>query len=402
MFNKTISAPVHPIHRRNGDNKAVINWIEDAISKKHIKYYDYKNFSNLEKIGSGGFGNVYRANWKNPHNILALKSLNDVDDATSVEKLVYELNINRDVHPYDNIIKFYGITTENPNDSIKKYMLVMEYADSGTLEKYLKENFNNLTWDNKLKMAYQLACAVSVLHDENIIHRDLHPKNVLVHQNTIKLADFGVSKKIDELIKSQSIDGVVPYVDPKKFTLEKKYSLDKKSDVYSTGVLLWEISSGHQPFKGRSRYSLMVQIPKGLRETPIPNTPADYTKIYTDCWELEADYRPNIHEVVNRLETIIAINNSISDSRSYNSNTNVQRSNPCNSNINNQRPILNSTNDIYSYNSNKGSRINPISSSTNNFHSHSSSRSSRWSVTNSRINSDNEEIEQLIRNINNS
>ena len=60
-----------------------INWIDDAIKKKYIKYYDYKNFLNIKEIGSGGFGMVYRANWKNPRNSLALKSLND----STVKKL---------------------------------------------------------------------------------------------------------------------------------------------------------------------------------------------------------------------------------------------------------------------------------------------------------------------------
>jgi serine/threonine protein kinase len=56
---------------------------------------------------------------------------------------------------------------------MKKYLFVMEYADGGSLQNYLKENFNNLTWEDKYKLAYQLACAVSCLHDEGIVHRDL-------------------------------------------------------------------------------------------------------------------------------------------------------------------------------------------------------------------------------------
>ena len=62
---------------------------------------------------------------------------------------------------------------ENQSDDSKKYLLVMEYADNGTLQKYLKEHFNNLTWNVKFNLALQLAYAVSCLHDEEIIHRDL-------------------------------------------------------------------------------------------------------------------------------------------------------------------------------------------------------------------------------------
>ncbi|CAB4437578.1 unnamed protein product [Rhizophagus irregularis] len=181
--------------------------------------------------------------------------INWIEDA---EKVVDELKIQREVHCYDNIIKFYGITTEIRNDNSKKYMLVMEYADSGTLREYLEKNFKNLTWSDKFKMAHQLAYAVLCLHGENIIHRDLHPRNVLVHQNTIKLADFGLSKRTDEFAKSKSAPGVV-------------------------------------------------------REEPIPNTPKDYEEIYTDCWKYEPNDRPNIEEVVSKLETIIAINNNTNE-----------------------------------------------------------------------------------------
>ncbi|GES83716.1 kinase-like domain-containing protein [Rhizophagus clarus] len=284
----TTSAPAY--WSQNIGNKSYINWIE-------------------KEIGKGSFGKVYRAYWKNFRNTLALKSLNE----NTVEKIVYELKIQREVHFYDNIIKFYGITTKIQEDGSKKYMLVMEYADNGTLRNYLKENFSNLTWNDKFRMAHQLSCAVLFLHDENIIHRDLHSKNVLIHQNTIKLADFGVSKKIDEFVKSKSIDGVVPYVDPQRFILDKKYSLNKKSDVYSIGVLLWEISSGRPPFKGSADYYLIVNIPKGRREVPISDTPEEYVQTYTDCWKNEPDDRPDILEVVTRLETIIAINNSAND-----------------------------------------------------------------------------------------
>ncbi|CAB5345877.1 unnamed protein product [Rhizophagus irregularis] len=198
----------------------------------------------IQEIDSGSYGKVYRASWKNSQGYLALKSFYDLNN-TIAKEIIHEFKLQHQVNFHNNIIRFCGIIIsyeENQVDN-SKYLLVIEYADSGTLRSYLKQHFENLTWTDKFELALQLSSAVLCLHDQGIAHRDLHSNNVLIHQSVIKLTDFGLSKRIEE-------------------------------------------SSNIQP-----------KLHEKVTEAPISDTPEDYIKLYTDCWNSEPDNRPTINQL---------------------------------------------------------------------------------------------------------
>ncbi|RGB31320.1 hypothetical protein C1646_764207 [Rhizophagus diaphanus] len=286
-----------------------IGWLNYSISEEHIRYYEYSDFTNIQQIGNGSYGTVFCVNWKS-NRLFALKSFNN--NKETLKEVVKELKLLRRVDDHENIIRFYGITKmEDTNHQTNKYSLVLEYANNGTLNTYLNKHFNELEWRDKYRLALQLASAVEFLHEKEIIHRDLHANNILIHQDNIKLADFGLSKKIAEASSDTSkILGIIPYVDPKKIN-DRNYKLNKKSDVYSIGVLMWQISSGHEPFKNKGfdyDACLILSILNGNREEMIDGTPVDYNKLYTECWKYETDERPSMQDVVSALGKIISPN----------------------------------------------------------------------------------------------
>ncbi|CAB5206821.1 unnamed protein product [Rhizophagus irregularis] len=147
-----------------------VDWIRKAIENNFITYYDHNEFKNKKKIenSNNSVGKIFKANWNNTNTNLVVKTLYELD----VKKIVNELKAQKEVNFHINILQIYGISKLDD-----QYSLVLEYADGGSLYSYLKKSFTKLEWDDKYCLALQLANAIEYIHNEGIIHYNLHAQN---------------------------------------------------------------------------------------------------------------------------------------------------------------------------------------------------------------------------------
>ncbi|CAB5381006.1 unnamed protein product [Rhizophagus irregularis] len=259
-----------------------------------VNFMSYKELENIVPLVKGGFGEIMKAFWtKKKSHVICKKLIRTTDlKHNLLDAFIHELKIHLRLDYYnDRIIRCLGISFDK---NANEYLLILQYANDGDLQNYLQKKFGKLTWDDKKKLAFQIADGLNYLHNEDILHRDLHSKNIVIHDGNAKITDFGISK-IQNSQKSTA------YI-----------------DIYSFGVLMWEISSGCPPFKSSDNIiTLGLAINSGTRETTISGTPEEYKELYKKCWKQEPEQRPAISEVLGGLERMVksSDNNTIPTSK---------------------------------------------------------------------------------------
>ncbi|GES75241.1 kinase-like domain-containing protein [Rhizophagus clarus] len=263
---------------------------------KLIKEINMNELYDMKNIDGGHFGIISRARWKKTNDYVICKRLKNNESISNkpTEALLHELNMHGRLNFCQRIIRIL-------DEKSKEYMLILEYANGGNLRQYLKQKNSELTWDDKIKLAYQITEGIKYLQGEKILHRDLHSGNIVIHQGEAKIIDLGIAKSTETQTNIHSgVFGSLPYIDP-KILEDHSYKYNEKSDIYSLGVLMWELSSGVPPFIYEIESVLKHQLVNGRREEPVPDTPDEYLQLYESCWDPEPNKRPSICQVFNKL-----------------------------------------------------------------------------------------------------
>jgi serine/threonine protein kinase len=225
-----------------------------------------------KRIGKGGFSNIYKAYDKKNQRMVAIKEICLDTLSKYKESIKRETKIMKNLnHP--NIVKLYDTIIDDTTDNI---YLVLEYLGRGDFSKFLKKR--PLKEKYAKKYLKQLSSGLKYLLENKIIHRDLKPQNILVtNLGDIKIADFGFARYFDNDMVIQTICGSPLYMAP-EIMKNKKYDL--KSDLWSVGVILYEMLIGHAPFRAKNIFDLMKQIERNDVKIPME------TNISDDCRDL--------------------------------------------------------------------------------------------------------------------
>jgi len=250
-----------------------------------------------ELLAEGSSGKVYKGKWKGLE--VALKKFEDDMLSFSMIEFRREVAI-MSILKHPNLVLFYGACTKTKSSLI----IITKFIKKGSLRNLLMDKSFEIPFNFKLKICIEIAQGMAFLHSKDIIHRDLKSLNVLVdEENSMKITDFGTSRIVERATLMTSAIGTVSWMAPEILNNEK-YS--EKADVYSFGIIIWEILSRKIPFEELPSWNIPVAVTKGERPTITKEMNPELVKIMKICWHQKPSKRPSFVEILQELNKLQA------------------------------------------------------------------------------------------------
>ncbi len=241
----------------------------------------------LEKIGTGGMSDVYKAKCHKLNRFVAVKVLKQEfsENANFVSKFKIEAQAAAGLmHP--NIVNVYDV-----GDDRGIYYIVMELVEGITLKKYIEKKAR-LSVKEAISIAIQISMGIEAAHNNHIIHRDIKPQNIIISKDgKVKVTDFGIAKAATSNTITSNVMGSVHYTSPEQ---ARGGFSDEKSDIYSLGITLYEMLTGRVPFNGETTVAIAIKHIQEKMPTPrdyVSEIPISVEQIVLKCTQKSPDRR---------------------------------------------------------------------------------------------------------------
>lgn len=249
------------------------------------------------KVASGSFGDLYRGTYCGQDVAIKILKVERLNDSLQQE-FAQEVFIMRKVR-HKNVVQFIGACTKPPNLSI-----VTEFMSGGSVYEYLQKQKAAMKPATLLKIACDVAKGMDYLHQNHIIHRDLKAANLLMDENeVVKVADFGVARVQANTGVMTAETGTYRWMAPE--VIEHR-PYDHKADIFSYGIVLWELLTGKLPYADLTPLQAAVGVvQKGLRPTIPRGTNSRLAELMERCWHTNPTERPEFSEITKLMQEIL-------------------------------------------------------------------------------------------------
>ncbi|ONK61176.1 uncharacterized protein A4U43_C08F27010 [Asparagus officinalis] len=280
------------------------------IDLSNLQLIKNEDLEELKELGSGTFGTVYHGKWRGSD--VAIKRIKKscfTGRSSEQERLTNEFWREAEIlsklhHP--NVVAFYGVVQDGPGGTLAT---VTEFMVNGSLRHVLLRKDKYLDFRKRLIIAMDAAFGMEYLHSKNIVHFDLKCDNLLVNlkdqsRPICKVGDFGLSKIKRNTLVSGGVRGTLPWMAPELLNGSSN-KVSEKVDVFSFGIVMWEILTGEEPYANMHYGAIIGGIVNNTLRPPVPGScDPEWRRLMEQCWAPDPQQRPSFTQIASRLRSM--------------------------------------------------------------------------------------------------